>query len=112
MHIIFLISFNQVFPILPICMLFFFFFFSSFADPRAIFPNFNGPWPRFQIGKKISQLLIQFYTGLFETAHIFSRLCRCACGLDINFKFIFVIFYHFLIFLPQKLLKCIDSGYL
>ena len=39
-----------------------------------------------------SQLFIQFYTGLFETLHVFSRVCRCACGLDIIFRFVVVTF--------------------
>ena len=48
-NIMFLISFNQVFPNLQIRAL----FFPNFADMRAIFPKFNGPWPEFQIGRKI-----------------------------------------------------------
>ena len=49
MHIMFLISFNQVFPNLQIRAL----FFPNFDDPCTIFPKFDGSWPRFQIGRKI-----------------------------------------------------------
>ena len=40
---------------------------------------------------------------------------RCACGLDMIFALIFVTFFHFanfVIFWPQILWKCCDSGYL
>ena len=32
------------------------------------------------------------YRSFWKFAHVFSRICRCACGLDIIFKFIFVAF--------------------
>ena len=37
-------------------------------------------------------LLIQFYTNLFETLHIFSMVWRCACGLDVILALIVVTF--------------------
>ena len=34
----------------------------------------------------------QYIDILFETLHVFSRVCRSAHGLDMIFKFIFVTF--------------------
>ena len=52
-------------------------------------------------------------TAIFETLHVFSMVLRSACGLDIILELIFIIFFHFVnfvIFWPQILWKCIDSG--
>ena len=44
------------------------------------------------MGISWAQLLIQFYTNLFETLHVFSIVWRCACALDIIVALIFVTF--------------------
>ena len=44
------------------------------------------------VGTLWAQLLIQFYTDLYETAHVFAMVWRCACGLDIILELIFVTF--------------------
>ena len=44
------------------------------------------------VGTLWAQLLIQFYTDLFETLHVFAMVWRCACGLDIILELIFVPF--------------------
>ena len=69
------------------------------------------------VGTLWAQLLIQFYTDLFETLHMFSPWSgdQYAYGLDIILELIFVTFFHFVnfvIFWPQILWNCIDSGYL
>ena len=46
------------------------------------------------VGTLWAQLLIQFYTDLFETLHMFcSMVLRCACGLDIMLELMFVTFF-------------------
>ena len=54
------------------------------------------------------------YRSFWNFVHVFSRVCRRACGLDIVFKFIFVTFSTLTLsfFLPQILWKSIDCGYL
>ena len=55
------------------------------------------------------------YRSFWNFAHVFSMVWRCACGLDIILAFNFCYFFHFanfVIFWPQILWKCCDSGYL
>ena len=55
------------------------------------------------------------YWSFWNFAHVFSMVWRYAYGLDIILAFIFVTFFHFVnfvIFWPQILWKCCDSGYL
>ena len=62
------------------------------------------------------------YRSLWNFAHVFAMVWRCACGLDIILKLFgynpwinFCHFFHFVnfvIFWPQILWKCIDNGYL
>ena len=54
------------------------------------------------------------YWSLWNFAHVFSRVCRCACGLDIILKLIFLTFFTLLavVFLPQILWKYINTEYL
>ena len=54
------------------------------------------------------------YRSFWNFAHVFAMVWRCACGLDVILELIFVNFFHFVnfvIFWPQILWKCIDSGY-
>ena len=72
-------------------------------------------WKLIDRGTLWVQLFIQFYTNLFDTLHIFSP-CLEMCmwfGYNpwINFCHIFH-FVNFVIFWPQIVWKCIDSGYL
>ena len=48
------------------------------------------------------------YQSLWNFAHVFAMVWRWACDLDKILKLIFV---NFVIFWPQILWKCIDSGY-
>ena len=53
------------------------------------------------------------YRSLWNFAHVFATVWRCACGLDIILELIFATFSTlWTFFWPQILWKCIDSGYL
>ena len=55
------------------------------------------------------------YQSFWNFTHVFSMAWRYECGLDIILELIFYDFFHFVnlvIFWPQILWKCIDSGYL
>ena len=55
------------------------------------------------------------YRSFWNFAHVFSMVWRRAYGLDIILELCFVTFFHFVnfvIFWPQILWKCRDSGYL
>ena len=55
------------------------------------------------------------YRSLWNFAHVFPMVWKCAYGLDIILKLFFVPFSYlwtFVIFWPQILWKCRDSGYL
>ena len=62
-----------------------------------------------------AKLLLQFYTDLFETLHIFCHDLEMCTWFGHNPWIKFCHFFHFVnfvIFWPQILCKCIDSGYL
>ena len=54
------------------------------------------------------------YRSLWNFAHVFALVWRCAHGFDIILELIFITFHfvNLVIFWPQILWKCIDSGYL
>ena len=55
------------------------------------------------------------YQSFWNFVYVFAMVWRFAYGLDIILELIFVTFFHFVnfvIFWPQILWKCIDSGYL
>ena len=61
------------------------------------------------VGTLWAQLLIQFYTDLYETLHMFLPWCG---DVHMVWNNPWINFCHFVIFWPQILCKCIDSGYL
>ena len=64
------------------------------------------------MGTLWAQLLIQFYTDLFETLHMFSPWSEDCMWFGYNPCINFCHIFHFVIFWPQILWKFIDSGYL
>ena len=66
------------------------------------------------MGTLWAQLLIQFYTELFETSHMFLHGLKMCMWFGYNPCINFCHFFHFrnfVISLPQILWKCIDSRY-
>ena len=83
------------------------------------FANFVISWPQILWKCIDSGYLVSatphtiLYWSFWNFAHVFAMVWRCACGLDnrwINFCHFFH-FVNFVIFWPQILWKCIDSGH-
>ena len=88
--------------------------------PFFHFANFVISWPQILWKCIDSGYLVSatphtiLYRSFWNFAHVFAMVWRCACGLDIILDLIFCPFYYFVnfvIFWPQILWKCIDSGY-
>ena len=84
------------------------------------FVNFVIFWPQILWKSRDSGYLVSatphtiLYQSLWNFAHVFTMVWRCAYGLDIIHELIFVTFSTLwtLSFWPKILWKCIDSGYL
>ena len=84
------------------------------------FANFVISWPQIlwkciDIGYLVSAVPYTIlYQSFWNFAHVFAMVWRCACALNIIGEWIFGHFFHFVnfvIFWPQILWKCINSGY-
>ena len=84
------------------------------------FVNFVIFWPQILWKSRDSGYLVSaaphtiLYRSLWNFAHVFAMVWKCAHGLDIILELIFITFStcELCHFWPQILWKCIDSGYL